>query len=56
MIIFNAELNLLEFWCTNIGNEYLEAYTDEKIYIVAGHEFESQEGHVLIIHKALYGL
>jgi len=27
-----------------------------KIYIVAGPEFCELEGHILIIHKALYGL
>lgn len=28
----------------------------EKLYIVAGPEFGSLKGHVLVIHKALYGL
>ena len=27
-----------------------------KIYIVAGPEFEELQGHILVIHKALYGL
>jgi len=56
LTIFLAELNQLELWCTDVGNAYLEAYTDEKIYIVAGNEFGAREGHTLIIHKALYGL
>jgi hypothetical protein len=56
MTIFLAELNTLELWCTDIGNAYLEAKTDEKIYIIAGNEFGSREGHTLLIHKALYGL
>jgi hypothetical protein len=56
LTIFLAELNGLELWCTDIGNAYLEAYTDEKIYIVAGNEFGAREGHTLLIHKALYGL
>ena len=38
-----------------IGNAYLEAFTDEKLYIVAGPEFEELEGYVLIFIKALYG-
>ena len=32
------------------------AYTDEKVYIIAGPEFGELEGHLLIIVKALYGL
>jgi len=36
--------------------KYLETHTREKVYIVAGAEFGDQEGHVLIISKALYGL
>ena len=56
MTIFLAELNQLELWCTDVGNAYLEARTDEKIYIIAGSEFGEKEGHTLLIHKALYGL
>ena len=40
----------------DVGNAYLEAKTKEKVYIIAGSKFEELEGHVLIIHKALYGL
>ena len=39
-----------------IRNAYLEAKTKEKLYIVAGPEFEELEGHILVIYKALYGL
>jgi hypothetical protein len=34
----------------------LEAYTSEKVYIIAGPEFKDCEGHILIISRALYGL
>jgi hypothetical protein len=35
----------------------LEAYTTEKVYIIAGPaEFGEREGHILVISKALYGL
>jgi hypothetical protein len=51
-----AELNGLKVKAANIGNAYLEANTKEKVYIIAGPEFGDQEGHVLIIIKALYGL
>ena len=54
--LFLAELNQLEAWCTDVGNAYLEAYTDEKVYIIAGNGFGDQEGRTLIIIKALYGL
>ena len=39
-----------------MGNAYLEAITKEKIDIVAGPEFEELQGHILVIHKTLYGL
>ena len=56
MCIFLAELNGMEAYATDIGNAYLETVTQEKVCIKAGPEFGSKEGHLLIIHKALYGL
>ena len=56
LVLFLAELNGLELWATDIGNAYLEAYTSEKVFIIAGPEFKDLEGHILIISKALYGL
>ena len=56
LVLFLAELNGLETWATDVGNAYLEAKTSEKVYIVAGPEFGEREGHILVIHKALYGL
>jgi Reverse transcriptase (RNA-dependent DNA polymerase) len=56
LVLFLAELNELQLWATDIGNAYLEAYTSEKVYIVAGPEFGDREGHILVISKALYGL
>ena len=41
---------------TDIGNAYLEAYTSEKVYVIAGPEFGDLEGHIFVIRKALYGL
>ena len=46
----------MKVWAADIGNAYLEATTKEKLYIVAGPEFEELQGHILVIHKALYGL
>jgi len=54
--VFLAELNDLDIWATDIGNAYLEAETQEKVFIIAGPEFGKLEGHTLIIVKALYGL
>jgi hypothetical protein len=51
-----AELNGLQVEAANVGNAYLEAYTKEKLYIVADPEFGDREGHAMIIVKALYGL
>ncbi len=56
ILVFLGELNECEVWATDIGNAYLEAYTKEKVYIIAGPEFEELEGHTLVISKALYGL
>ena len=55
-MIFLGKLNNLELWRADIGNAYLEAFTDEKLYIVAGPEFQELEGYILIVLKALYGL
>jgi Reverse transcriptase (RNA-dependent DNA polymerase) len=57
-VVFIAELNGLEVWCTDVGNAYLESYTKEKVYIIGGPEFTpfGWEGHVLFIDRALYGL
>ena len=46
----------MEVWAADIGKADLEATTKEKLYIVAGPEFEELQGHILVIHKALYGL
>ena len=51
-----GELNGLKPMVGDISNAYLESYTKEKVYIVAGPEFGPLAGHVLLISKALYGL
>jgi len=56
IILAVAELNGLDTWATDVGNAYLEAYTSEKVYIIAGPEFRERQGHTFIIVKALYGL
>jgi hypothetical protein len=55
MVMFLAELNQLELWGADVGNTYLESYTNKKLYCIAGPEFAKLEGHLLIMSKALYG-
>ena len=52
---FQSSMTLSSGPPSNLGNAYLEALTAECIYIVAGPEF-GEEGHIIIIYKALYGL
>jgi hypothetical protein len=52
-----AKLNGLKVKAVDVGNAYLEPYTKEKLYVIAGPEFgEERQGHVMVIVKALYGL
>jgi hypothetical protein len=53
---FLSELNQLELWGADISNAYLFSESKEKNYIIGGPEFGDRKGHILIIHKALYGL
>ena len=56
MLLFLADLNGLELMQGDIGNAYLESYTKEKVYFIAGLEFGQNAGHTFTIKKALYGL
>ena len=56
LLIFLGNLNQLDLWGADIGNTYLEAFTGEKLYRVAGPVFQVLEGYILIFLKALYGL
>ena len=51
-----AALNDLNILAADVSNAYLNADCREKIFFVAGEEFGSLKGKVLIIKKALYGL
>ena len=55
-ITFIAELNGHNLMQGDIGNAYLESYTQEKVCFTAGPEFGPLAGHTLVIIKALYGL
>ena len=41
LVIFLGKLNNLDILGADIGNAYLEAFTDEKLYIVAGQSFKN---------------
>ena len=56
LVIFLGKLNNLALCRADIGNAYLEAPTEEKLYTVAGPEFEDWEGYILTFPEALYGL
>jgi Reverse transcriptase (RNA-dependent DNA polymerase) len=56
LVVFLADINGLKVWGDDVSNTYLETQTKEKVHIVAGPEFESLDGHILLIEKALYGL
>ena len=51
-----AALNGLKISACDIQNAYLTANCREKIWFVAGPELGSEEGTIMIIKKALYGL
>lgn len=51
-----AALNDLDVMSCDIGNAYLNAPCREKIWCVAGTEFGSNKGKVLLVVRALYGL
>ena len=46
----------MKVWGADIGIAYIEATTKEKRFMVAGPELEELQGHIIVIHKALYGL
>ena len=52
-----GDLNGLKCCAGDVGNAYLNSYTKEKIYLIAGPEFGPElAGKTLVIVKALYGL
>jgi hypothetical protein len=51
-----AALNGLDVFAADVGNAYLNAPCREKIWTVAGLEFGSDAGNVMLVVRALYGL
>ena len=55
MVVFLSQLNDLEIWGADVGNAYLEAYTDPNLCIIVGPEFKKLQVHLLIMIKTLHG-
>ena len=55
MVAFLFQLNDLEIWGADVGNAYLEAYTDPNLCITVGPEFKELQVHLLIMIKTLHG-
>merc|ERR1739841_239360 len=56
MLLSIADANQLHVVTGDIGGAYLNARTSEKVYSIAGKQFKEDEGRVILIEKALYGL
>ena len=51
-----AALNNIEIMACDVGNAYLNAPCREKVWFTAGSEFDSRQGTVVKVVRALYGL
>ena len=56
IILIIVAFNGLEISSCDIQNAYLTAPCREKIYFIAGPELGSDQGKIIIIKRALYGL
>ena len=55
IVVFLSQLNDFEIWGADVGNAYLEAYTDQNLCIIVGPEFKELQVHLLIMIKTLHG-
>ena len=55
MVVFISQLNDYEIRGADVGNAYLEAYTDPNLCIIVGPEFKELQVHLLIMIKTLHG-
>ena len=55
MVVFLSQLNDYEIRGADVGNAYLEAYTDPNLCIIVGPEFKELQVHLLIMIKTLHG-
>ena len=56
IVLTLASLNDCEIFACDIGNAYLNAPCREKLWTIAGPEFGSDNGCIMLIVRALYGL
>ena len=56
IVLFIDELNMLESWGTCIRNACSEAFTKEKVCMIAGPEFGPLQGNTSLINKVSYGI
>ena len=56
ILMFVSEFNGLVAWLIDVPSAYLEAFTSEKVCIIAGPKYGLLQGHLLIMVKAQYGL
>ena len=56
IVLITAALNNLKVLGYDIQNAYLTSKCREKIYIIAGPEFGTDSGKIMIIFRVLYGL
>ena len=47
LVVLLGKLNNLELWGADIGNVYLGAVTEDKLFICAGPGFQDLEGYIL---------
>ena len=56
IVLTLAALNGLDLQCGDVKNAYLNAKPKENCYFIAGVEFGTKKGRVVVIVRALYGL
>jgi len=56
ILLVIAALNDLDILATDLQNAYLSAKPRERVWFIAGKEFGSQAGCVVVVVRALYGL
>ena len=56
IVFLLASLNDLDIFAFDIGNEYLNDKCKEKLWTESGTEFRTENGMVMILARAIYGL
>jgi hypothetical protein len=56
LALLTATIFKLKVTAADVGSAYIQAYTNEKVFVIAGPEFGSLQGRRMLVVKALYGL